>query len=154
MAEPFVVLASIDDSIPMIFRGTAKDVDNIVSNLVLVAARSPYSDDAAQRLIIASASVDKAVVDSPASLKRGNRPPEYPEDARRANMEGMVLVTFDIAPDGRANMATVQARYATDKLFLDAVRRALPAMRFEPAVRNRKQVSQLVSMPFVFSLRR
>lgn len=91
--------------------------------------------------------VDKAVVSV------GDNPlPRYPEMLRQASVQGTVLAQFVVDTLGRVDMRTFRVLSSDHDLFSDAVRQNLPRMRFLPAqVRDRK-VSQLVQMPFAFTV--
>lgn len=49
-------------------------------------------------------------------------------------------------------MSSFEALKSTDPAFTDAVRTALPTMRFAPARKSGRAVKQLVQQPFTFSL--
>ena len=65
-----------------------------------------------------------------------------------------MLVQFVVRPDGRADVASLEILRQSDELFGNAVRAALPMMRFEPAMVGDRAVSQLVQSPFTFSISR
>ncbi len=81
-----------------------------------------------------------------------NAPPRYPDMLRSANVEGEVLAQFVVDTTGRADMSTFKVLKSTHDLFTNAVRAALPNMRFFPAEVGGKHVKQLVQMPFQFNL--
>jgi len=80
--------------------------------------------------------------------------PRYPDALRAANIEGVVLAQFVVDTSGQAVMETFKVLRTTHADFTDAVRKALPDMRFTPAEVGRRPVKQLVQMPFTFSLSR
>jgi protein TonB len=80
--------------------------------------------------------------------------PRYPDALRAANIEGVVLAQFVVDTSGQAVMETFKVLRTTHADFTDAVRKALPGMRFSPAEVGRRPVKQLVQMPFTFSLSR
>jgi len=82
----------------------------------------------------------------------GNTAPRYPDMLRSANVEGEVLAQFVVDTTGRAEMATFKVIKSTHDLFTNAVRAALPNMKFYPAEVGGKHVKQLVQMPFQFNL--
>jgi protein TonB len=82
----------------------------------------------------------------------GNQPPRYPDMLRSANVEGEVLAQFVVDTTGRADMKEFKVLKSTHDLFTNAVRSALPQMKFYPAEVGGKKVKQLVQMPFQFSL--
>lgn len=80
--------------------------------------------------------------------------PQYPEMLRSSGTEGQVTAQFVVNEKGRADRKTFHVISSTNPLFSDAVSRALPQMRFKPAMIAGKPVSQLVQQQFVFKLDR
>ena len=80
--------------------------------------------------------------------------PQYPEMLRSSGTEGQVTAQFVVSENGRADRKTFHVISSTNPLFSDAVSRALPQMRFKPAMIAGKPVSQLVQQQFVFKLDR
>lgn len=91
--------------------------------------------------------VEKQVASYP-----GNPPPRYPDMLRSANVEGEVLAQFVVDTTGRADMSQFKVLKSTHDLFTNAVRAALPNMKFYPAEVGGRKVKQLVQMPFQFNL--
>jgi protein TonB len=81
-----------------------------------------------------------------------NTAPHYPDMLRSANVEGEVLAQFVVDTTGRADMSQFHILKSTHDLFTNAVKSALPNMRFYPAEVGGKKVRQLVQMPFQFNL--
>jgi protein TonB len=92
-------------------------------------------------------------VEKPAALIQGVGTPVYPELLKSAGIEGKVLVAFVVDTAGRAEMASLKIMQSDHPLFTEAVRAALPRMRFLPAEAGGKKVKQFAQMPFVFSLK-
>jgi protein TonB len=82
----------------------------------------------------------------------GNSPPRYPDMLRTANVEGEVLAQFVVDTTGRAEMSSLKILKSTHDLFSNAVKAALPNMKFYPAEVGGRRVKQLVQMPFQFNL--
>jgi protein TonB len=82
----------------------------------------------------------------------GNPTPRYPDMLRSANVEGEVLAQFVVDTTGRADMGTFKVLKSSHDLFTNAVRAALPSMRFYAAEIGGRKVKQLVQMPFQFAL--
>jgi len=82
----------------------------------------------------------------------GNTNPRYPDMLRSANVEGEVLAQFVVDTTGRADMGSFKVLKSTHDLFTNAVKAALPNMKFYPAEVGGKHVKQLVQMPFQFNL--
>lgn len=93
-------------------------------------------------------------VDRQVGLISGVRPPAYPEALRSAGIEGKVLVEFVVDERGQPVQGSIRVVQSDHDLFTDAVRVALRRQRFTPAEVGGKKVSQLVQMPFVFTLNR
>ncbi len=88
----------------------------------------------------------------PSRLPR-NREPVYPEEMRRQQIGGTVLLRVTISADGAAEdvtLAKTSGYKALDESALEAVR----TWRFEPARRNKIAVRYTVKLPITFSVRR
>lgn len=77
--------------------------------------------------------------------------PQYPEVMRASRTDGEVLAQFVVDTGGRAMPETFRVLKTTHDLFAQAVRAALPDMRFVPATIGGKPVRQLVQQPFHFT---
>ena len=77
--------------------------------------------------------------------------PRYPDSLRTANVSGEVLTMFVVNADGSVDPGTLKVVKSSHPLFTDAVRNALPEMRFQPAMVKGRAVRQLVQMPYAFS---
>lgn len=82
----------------------------------------------------------------------GGSSPRYPEGLRASGTEGQVIAQFIVNEKGRADQQSFKVISSTQPQFTDAVKRALPGMRFRPAQIAGKPVSQLVQQLFVFKL--
>lgn len=91
--------------------------------------------------------VEKQVTTAP-----GSPQPRYPEEMKKANMEGEVLAQFVVDTTGRAEVNTFKVLKSTNELFTNAVRTALPGMRFVTAEIGGQKVKQVVQQPFTFAL--
>ena len=80
--------------------------------------------------------------------------PQYPEMLRSSGTQGQVIAQFVVNEKGRADSDTFRVLSSTHPQFTAAVNRALPYMRFKPAMIRGKPVSQLVQQLFVFRLDR
>lgn len=76
----------------------------------------------------------------------------YPDKLRAAGVEGEVLAQFVVTEDGRYLDGSFKVVKSNDVLFDEAVRNALPNMRFRPALVGGKPVRQMLEQPFTFSL--
>ncbi|CAN5893326.1 hypothetical protein BH11GEM1_BH11GEM1_05220 [soil metagenome] len=79
---------------------------------------------------------------------------EYPDMLRPAKVEGEVLAQFVVDTSGVYEHDTFKVLKSTHELFTQAVRDALPLMRFTPAEVGGAKVRQLVQQPFIFALPR
>jgi len=63
-----------------------------------------------------------------------------------------VLAQFVVDTSGKADMGTFKVLETSHELFSQAVRQALPRMRFFPAEIGGKKVRQVVQQPFTFAI--
>ena len=79
-------------------------------------------------------------------------PPRYPMAAREQGLEGVVVLSVLVRPDGRvddARVAISSGAHVLDEAALSAVRTWL----FTPATRNGRPVESIVEVPVKFALR-
>ena len=93
--------------------------------------------------------VEKAVASAPGSVT-----PRYPDILRSAGVEGKVTAQFEVDTTGRVIGSTFRVISSDHAMFEQAVRSALPNMRFIPAEIGGRKVKQLVQQPFVFALQK
>lgn len=91
-------------------------------------------------------------VEAPVRILPGSPMPTYPVELRAARVEGQVLAQFVVGSDGTARLATFRALKSHHTRFTEAVRTALPQMRFAAAMLGGRAVPQLVQQPFIFAL--
>jgi protein TonB len=91
--------------------------------------------------------VEKPVVTAP-----GSPGPVYPEMLKSAGVEGQVLAQFIVDSTGRAEVGSFKVLKSDNAQFENAVKMALPRMRFLAAEVGGRKVKQLVQQPFQFSL--
>jgi TonB family protein len=91
-------------------------------------------------------------VDEPAQRLPDSPEPIYPTALKARGVEGEVVVSFVVSTSGTVELPTFTVVSSTDSLFVNAVRAALPAMRFLPAKSDNKNVRQLVQQSFPFKL--
>jgi TonB family protein len=152
--ERFIVMESTGRQ-PVIVSGFDADARAILDSLVAVAHRAPAVD--IERRLSLREMVEQSQdpgIDTPASANPDNRPPLYPEEERRLNHQGIVILSFVVDVDGKADMATVHVVHATSREFLKSTTVALQRLRFNPAKKGGAPARQLVIMPFQFSLMR
>lgn len=78
--------------------------------------------------------------------------PVYPPDLLARGVRGATMVRYVVDTTGRADMRTFQVLHATHAEFAEAVREAMPLMRFTPAKIGEARVRQLVEQPFNFEI--
>ena len=93
-------------------------------------------------------------VDEEAARMANSAAPAYPPMLLSEGVEGMVLVRYVVEPSGLADSSSLEILSATRREFADAVRAAIPHMRFTPARIDERPVRQLVEQPFSFRIRR
>jgi TonB family protein len=75
---------------------------------------------------------------------------QYPRAARNAGEGGYVMLRFQINDQGRVDMATARAVWATRADFADAALHVAEAMRFRPAKDRGDPVAVWVTIPITF----
>jgi protein TonB len=93
-------------------------------------------------------------VEKPVAPLPGSAGPRYPDILRSGGVEGSVLAQFVVDTTGRVEIATFRVLRSDHAMFEQAVRSALPNMRFLAAEVGGRKVKQLVQQPFVFALQR
>ncbi len=91
-------------------------------------------------------------VDSTAALDPTAAGPEYPADLMEQGIQGVVYAQFVVDSTGYADTLTMQVLEKVQGQFVAAVRKALPRMKYKPAVFAGKRVPQLVQQAFVFRI--
>jgi protein TonB len=93
-------------------------------------------------------------VEKAAAAIPGSGAPAYPEMLKSSGVEGEALVQFIVDTTGRAEVGSFKVLRASHDAFGQAVRSALPRMRFLPAEIGGRKVRMLVQQPFAFALNR
>ena len=91
-------------------------------------------------------------VDSEVQRDPTSAAPSYPAELLKMNVEGFVDARYVVDTTGLADSATFNVLFATHPLFVQAVREALPGMRFAPAQLQGHKVRQLVEQRFSFRI--
>jgi len=91
--------------------------------------------------------VEKQVAAIPGQLG-----PQYPDMLKSGRVEGEVLAQYVVDTTGRYEAGTLKVLKSSHELFTQAVKDALPNMRFYPAEVGGRKVKQIVQQPFTFSL--
>jgi protein TonB len=116
-------------------------------------SRTAVSGGSATPIGSGDVAYDGFTVDKPVAPLSG-QPPRYPAMLKDAGVEGRVDVRFVVDTLGRVESASVQMINATHALFAESVRMALLRQRFSPAEVAGVRVRQLVTQPFLFTIRR
>lgn len=91
-------------------------------------------------------------VDSIVTRYPGSAAPQYPEELVKEGIQGSVLTRFVVDTSGLADSTSLEIVRATNVAFANAVRAALPYMRFFPAKVGSRKVRQLVEQEFTFKI--
>ena len=89
-------------------------------------------------------------VDRPVRIAPGVPLPVFPDSLARLGIGGDVIVSFVVDTTGVADLASFRVVKAPNPLLVEAVRGAVPEMRYIPAEIGGKKVKQLVNQPFSF----
>lgn len=114
--------------------------------------RDLTSTEAAQPLGGADSVFTQLEVDSTVSRYPGSAAPAYPVDMLKQGVQGFVLTQYVVDTTGFADTTSLKILTTTHEQFADAVRAALPYMRFFPAKVGSKKVRQLVEQEFSFKI--
>lgn len=91
-------------------------------------------------------------VQQAAALRPNSPLPRYPDFLRAQRLEGRAVARFVVGADGRVEPGTLIFVESTHPAFEEAVRAALPRLRFSPGRVQRRAVRQWVELPFGFRL--
>jgi TonB family protein len=91
-------------------------------------------------------------VERPVTRDPASGAPEYPMLLQRQRIEGTVVVRFIVDTSGHADSTSLRVVETSHPGFADAVRVALPRMKFLPAEVSGRHVPQLVMQQFRFIL--
>jgi TonB family protein len=93
-------------------------------------------------------------VDLAAARDPESEGPTYPDSLLAAKIEGEARVRFVVDSTGRADAQSFAVLEANEVAFGQAVRIALPRMKFRPASIGLKRVPQTVEQTFLFRITR
>jgi TonB family protein len=93
-------------------------------------------------------------VDLAAARDPESEGPTYPDSLLAAKIEGEARVRFVVDSTGRADAQSFAVLEANEVAFGQAVRIALPRMKFRPASIGPKRVAQTVEQTFLFRITR
>ena len=93
-------------------------------------------------------------VDTEVTRSAHSAAPAYPIDLMQRGIEGAVRARYVVDTTGFADTSSIVILSSTNAGFTDAVRAALPYMRFHPARIGALRVRQLVEQWFTFRIQR
>ena len=93
-------------------------------------------------------------VDSAVKRYEWSAAPAYPITMLQQNIEGGAFVVYVVDTLGMADTTSLKVVNATHDEFAQAVRDAMPKMRFRPAILSGMKVRQLVQQNFTFKIQR
>jgi len=125
-------------------RGVRNAADPVRSPIIPVVMDSV---EFAGNPVFVAAELDKVVERDPASAA-----PSYPPDLEQQQVEGAVAAEWVVDTSGHADTTSFRVVAATHPGFVDAVRAALPLMRFRPAEIAGRHVAQMVRQEFTFRI--
>lgn len=115
------------------------------------SAGSDVAEQIASAPVLSEDSVSSVLAAEQSAIRvEGSAAPIYPPSLIEQQLDGSVMTHFVIDTAGRVDMATAQFLDATHPLFEQAVRDAMPGMRFYPASVSGHRVRQLVEQRFDF----
>ena len=114
--------------------------------------RDTTSTEAAPKLAGADSVFTQLEVDSIVSRYPGSASPAYPVEMLKQGVQGSVVTQYVVDTTGFADTTSLKIMSTTHEQFADAVRAALPYMRFSPAKVGSKKVRQLVEQEFSFKI--
>jgi TonB family protein len=91
-------------------------------------------------------------VDSIVARYPGSAAPAYPSEMLKQGVQGSVITQYIVDTTGFADTTSLRIMRTTHEQFAEAVRAALPYMRFFPAKVGSKKVRQLVEQEFSFKI--
>jgi len=117
---------------------------------------SPTAGDTAISLpnLLGDSVLTEIEVDSAVKRYEWSAAPDYPITLLRQNIEGGAFIIYVVDTLGMADTASMKVINATHEEFVQAVREAMPKMRFRPAILGGYKVRQLVQQNFSFKIQR
>jgi|SRR5436190_16632477 len=114
--------------------------------------RDLTNSDSAPTLAGGDSVFSQLEVDSIVSRYPGSAAPAYPIEMLKQGLQGSVMTQYVVDTSGFADTTSLKIVRTTHPEFSEAVRAALPFMRFSPAKVGSKKVRQLVEQEFSFKI--
>lgn len=124
------------------------DVSETIGDL----GRDLTSSDQAPKLAGGDSVFSQLEVDSIVARYPGSAAPAYPIEMLKQGVQGSVTTQYVVDTSGFADTTSLRILRTTHAEFSDAVRAALPYMRFSPAKVGARKVRQLVEQEFSFKI--
>ena len=125
----------------------------VLSLVLILAGAVACGSRAAPSLEVAEEAVtDTASLDVQARPRPTAEFPRYPDEMRKKNIEGEVLVRFTVDTTGRVVPGSIRILRSTDYQFTKSVRYFLTRAQFYPAESQGRIVPQTIQQPFNFTL--
>ncbi len=128
---------------------TAPATAGIDLELSDVNLKPAVSTQVLRETAVSELEVDSTVIRDPTSTA-----PAYPPLLLRQAVTGSVTARYVVDTLGAVDTLSIQVLAATRFEFEDAVRQALPGMRFRPAIQRGRRVRQWVEQTFHFRITR
>jgi len=132
--------------------GTGQPVQHDSSASVGDLGRDLTNSDPAPTLAGGDSVFSQLEVDSIVSRYPGSAAPAYPIEMLKQGVQGSVMTQYVVDTSGFADTTSLKIMRTTHPEFSEAVRTALPFMRFFPAKVGSKKVRQLVEQEFSFKI--
>jgi len=91
-------------------------------------------------------------VEKPVQFASSSGHPTYPAELKAAKVSGEVLAQFVVDTLGYVQLSTYKVLKSDHQLFTEAVKNALPTLRYTPAEIGGRKVKQLVQQSFTFAM--
>jgi len=132
--------------------GTDRPVIREISDIPGDLGRDLTNTEAAPKLTGSDSVFSQLEVDSTVARYPGSAAPAYPEEMLKQGVQGSVVTQYVVDTTGFADTSSLKIMSTTHQEFAEAVRAALPYMRFSPAKVGSKKVRQLVEQEFSFKI--
>jgi bla regulator protein BlaR1 len=94
----------------------------------------------------------ETLVTMPTLLKEFSAPPVYPEEARKAKIEGRLLLEILVRSDGTVGSVTVKEAIVDHPTFGENAKQAALGWRFTPGTKDGQPADMTVTVPLEFRL--
>jgi len=127
----------VTDSLDFVGHSPSEVVGPLIASRTAATQNGAYVADAVDRVVVPFAS---------------NPVPAYPRSMAAAGVEANFVVMFVVDSTGRIDRGSLEFPATAQRVFADAVRRALERSRYHPAEMDGRPVRQLVQQEFFFRM--